>query len=67
MSNVIDFLERMGQDAELRHAAQGDVEKALVNAQIDPSLLEVMLDKDERRLEDLLGANKNLCCLIEAV
>lgn len=61
MSNVIDFLERMGRDAWLRHASQGDVEQALVRAQIDPELQEAILAKDQRRLELLLGAC-NVCC-----
>jgi len=63
MSNVIDFLERMGQDAQLRHASQNDVEQALARAQIDPQLQTAILAKDQRKLETLLGGN-NVCCAL---
>jgi len=61
MSNVIDLLERMGQDARLRHASQDEVELALTGAQIDPELRAAILAKDQRWLELLLGAS-NACC-----
>ncbi|TAM59037.1 MAG: hypothetical protein EPN49_11705 [Rhodanobacter sp.] len=61
MSNVIGFLERMGQDAQLRHASQNDVEQALTRAQIDPELQVAILAKDQRRIEALLGVS-NVCC-----
>jgi len=63
MSNVIDFLERMGQDAQLRHASRNDVEQALVRAQIDPELQAAILAKDQRKLETLLEGNI-VCCML---
>lgn len=66
MSNVIDFLERLGKDAQLRHASDGALEQALINAHIDPAVREAILLRDQRRLEDLLGANANVCCVIYA-
>lgn len=66
MSNVIDFLERLGKDAQLRHAPDSALEQALINAQIDPAVREAILLRDQRRLEDLLGANANVCCVIYA-
>ncbi|MBB6188618.1 hypothetical protein [Rhodanobacter sp. MP7CTX1] len=65
MSNVIAFLERMGQDAQLRHASQNDVRLALAREQIDPELQAAILAKDQQRLETLLGSS-NVCCMIEA-
>jgi hypothetical protein len=62
MSNVIDFLERMGQDARLRCAPQSEVELALENAQIDPELRAAILAKDQPRLAVLLGQG-TLCCM----
>lgn len=64
MSNVIDFLERLGQDAQLRHAADGELEQALIRAQIDPAIREAILRRDQQRLESLLGAAPNVCCMI---
>jgi len=59
MSDVIDFLERMGQDAQLRHASQGDVEQALVDAQIEPPLRAAILAKDSAQLQTMLGMDED--------
>ena len=64
MSNVIDFLERLGQDADLRHAADEAVAEALRNAGIEPAVQAAVLDKDQRALEALLGADTNVCCMV---
>jgi hypothetical protein len=64
MSNVIDFLERIGQDANLRNAPDAALERALAEAQIDPAVREAILLRDQRRLESLLGATTNVCCVI---
>jgi hypothetical protein len=66
MSNVIDFLERLGTDAHLRNASDVELEQALVNAQIDPAVREAILAGDQRRLESLLGATTNVCCVVYA-
>lgn len=66
MSNVIDFLESLGQDAKLRHASRDEMERALLNAQIEPELRAAILDSDQTRLEALLGAQANVCCMIHA-
>ncbi|OOG49074.1 hypothetical protein [Rhodanobacter sp. C01] len=55
MIDVIDFLERVGQDAQLRHASQDEVELALSSAEIAPELQATILAKDQARLETLLG------------
>ena len=64
MSNVIDFLERVGGDAQLHHAPQDEVEVALKLAGIEPELQAAIVSKDRRELERLLGADTNVCCLI---
>jgi hypothetical protein len=43
MTDVIDFLERMGQDAQLRHASLDDLQQALNSAEIAPELQTVIL------------------------
>jgi hypothetical protein len=65
MSNVIAFLERMGQDAQLRRASRTEVELALAGAQIDSELKAAILAKDHQKLEVLLGSS-NVCCMVEA-
>jgi hypothetical protein len=64
VSNVIDFLERFGQDADLRHAGDEAVAEALRNAGIEPALQAAVLDKDQRALQALLGADTNVCCMV---
>ncbi len=64
MSNVIDFLQRLGQDADLRHAPRTALEVALAEADIDPALREALLGADQRKLETLLGADTNVCAMI---
>jgi len=64
MSNVIDFLERMGQDAQLRHASQDEIELVLAGAKIDPELRVAILAGDQARLEIMLG-HVNVCCLVQ--
>jgi hypothetical protein len=66
VSNVIDFLERFGQDAGLRHATDDAVAEALRNAGIEAALRAAILDKDQRTLEALLGTDTNVCCMVHA-
>jgi hypothetical protein len=62
MSNVISFLESVGQDAALRHATKDELELAMSKVQIDPALQTAILGKDQQQLEALLGATTNVCC-----
>jgi hypothetical protein len=64
VSNVIDFLHTLGQDADLRHASRQQLELALEAAGIDPALRAALLGTDQRKLENLLGANANVCAMI---
>lgn len=64
MSNVIDFLERLGQDPELRNATGDEIEAALCEAGIEPGLRQAILGDDRLALEKLLGADGNVCCVV---
>lgn len=64
MSNVIEFLERMGADAELRHATQDRLEAALAQAEVEPELRAALLARDLPRVTALLGASTNVCCAL---
>jgi hypothetical protein len=64
VSNVIDFLERFGRDADLRRATPEQMERALSGAGIDPELRAAILGKDPQALSALLGAPPVVCCLI---
>ena len=63
MTDVIDFLERAGQDAQLRHGSQDYMELALASAEIAPELRVAILARDEQGLQALLGQGP-FCCYI---
>jgi hypothetical protein len=67
VSNVIDLLERFGEDAELRYASGDEVEAALRLAGIEPALRAAIVNKDQGALELLLGADANVCCILEKI
>lgn len=66
MSDVIDFLEKWGRDAQLRHATGAELTRALAGAHIDPFVRKALLGADQRHLEFLVGVQPNVCCLIFA-
>jgi hypothetical protein len=55
MSIVIDFLERMGKDAKLRHAPRDELALALEKAHIEAPLLSAILAGDASKLRTLLN------------
>jgi hypothetical protein len=66
MSDVIDFLEKWGEDAQLRHATGAELVQALTEAQIDPFVRKALVGGDRRHLEFLVGAQPNVCSLVYA-
>jgi hypothetical protein len=60
MTDVIDFLERLGKDATLRRAP---LESALSGEALSGEVREALRSRDQRALEALLGAT-NVCCLV---
>lgn len=63
MSNVIDFLEKMGQDARLRLASPAELTLALDGEQLDPAVRNAILAGDQSALDKLLGRG-TLCCML---
>jgi hypothetical protein len=66
MSNVIDFLEKWGQDSQLRHSTSSELEQALLRAGIEPAERTAILGADRCTLESLLGARSRVVCAIWA-
>jgi len=66
MSNVIDFLEKWGQDSQLRHATSVELEQALLSAGIEPAERAAILGADRCTLESLLGARSRIVCAVMA-
>lgn len=55
MSDIIEFLERMGEDARLRGASGAELERALADARLEPQHGAAVLAGDTARLQALLG------------
>ena len=64
MSRIIDFLEKLGSDAQLRDASATKLEEALQREGLEPALRTVLMNGDQSQLESLLQARSNVCCLI---
>lgn len=63
MSNIINFLEAIGQNASLRYASTGEMQHMLANSELDQDIKQAVLAKDQQRLTALVGA-QNVCCLL---
>jgi hypothetical protein len=63
MSDVIDFLEKLGQDSTLRHATGAQLQGAM--SDLDPQLRAALMAGDRQTIEALLGTD-NVCCLVNA-
>jgi hypothetical protein len=64
MSDVVGFLEKWGQDARLRYATSAGLAQEMVYAGIAPFIRKALLDGEQRRVEFLIGAQPNVCCLV---
>jgi hypothetical protein len=64
MSNIVDFLEQVGQSACLRHASRAELAEAMTAAQIDPFLQQAILGDPQCDLGVLIGAPANVCNMI---
>lgn len=65
MTDAIDFLEQLGRNARLRHAPTTALERVLAASGFEPGLRSALLADDAVRLGELLGAQPNICCLVE--
>jgi hypothetical protein len=54
MSNVVDFLEKLGSEAQWRHASQEELELALAEADIAMPERSAILAKDASQLQVLM-------------
>jgi hypothetical protein len=64
MADVIDFLERMGQDAALRHAPEAVLEQAMRDAQMSPQARAALMSGNRAEIQLVAGAQSNVCCMI---
>lgn len=54
MSNIIEFLERMGADAQLRHASLEEIAAALEETQVESALGSAIIARSTADLYSLL-------------
>ena len=66
MSSVICFLQEMGQNADLRHAAKPILYAALGAQHVDLDAQWAILRGDKNRLEALLEARTQMVCFVTA-
>src|SRR5690242_2723011 len=66
MADIIEFLERMGQDAQLRHASEAVLEQAMRDAQMSPRAAAALRVGDRAEIEAVIGAESDICCLVWA-
>ncbi len=64
MLDIIDFLERLGQDADLGRASAEEIQDALLAADLPAAAQDVLLSGDRLRLEALVGAPPIVCCAV---
>ena len=65
MSDVIDFLERLGGDAALRRAPLATALDGVGGTGLSAEVRAALVARDQRLLEKLLGTG-NVCCMINA-
>lgn len=65
MSSVIEFLERLGADAQLRHASQEDIAQALEESQIDSAVGAAIVAKSTSDLYALLDQQQPMFHVLE--
>lgn len=66
MSNVVDFLQRAGEDSQLRYASLSGLKQALSQTGIAPPLREALLNGDSAGLAVLLASRTEMCGVIYA-
>ena len=64
MSNVIAFLEKMGNNAALAHQSPDDYVAAVDQLGLDDAPRQALLDRDASALNGLLGGRMKMMCLL---
>ncbi|HWK49338.1 MAG TPA: hypothetical protein VNR40_05595 [Steroidobacter sp.] len=66
MSNVVDLLERMGQSSRLQALTGEQLAQELAQTGIEPAVQAAIVQQRPRQLEELIGATRNICCMVHA-
>ena len=67
MSNIVDFLENVGQNASLRYASSNEMRRVLASSQLDQNAVDAVLAQDMQEISALLKTENIYCkCLLMA-
>jgi len=66
VSNVVDLLERMGQSSRLQALTGEQLAQELAQTGIEPAVQAAIVQQRPRQLEELIGATRNICCMVHA-
>lgn len=67
MSNIVDFLENVGQNASLRYASSNEMQRALASSPLDQDAVDAVLAQDLQKISSLLKTENIYCkCLLMA-
>lgn len=64
MSNVIAFLEKMGNNAALAHQSPQDYAAAVEALSLEPAPRQALLDRDPSALNEVLGGRLKMMCFL---
>lgn len=64
MPDILDVLEELGRNAQLRNASNDRLEIALNSLSIDPAISSAVLSRDQVQLENMHATNVNVCCIL---
>lgn len=65
MSDIVDFLEKLGRDTSAHDAAPEEIDRRLAEVGVEPTVRAALVAGDKEEFERLLGARSNVCCLID--
>lgn len=63
-SNVLQLLQRLGEDAALRHLADTQLEQVVNPLNFDPEVQQAICKYDDIKLAQLLHAKNEIVCMI---
>jgi hypothetical protein len=66
VSNVVDLLERMGRSSRLQSLTSEQLAQELAHAGVEPAVQAAIVQQRPRQLEELIGAIRNVCCMVHA-
>ncbi len=64
MSNLIQFLERLGSDARLSHMSETDYLAAVESASLDDAPKQALRSRDAGTLNELAGGRLRMMCIL---